>query len=70
MRLVSRSPDKWLQDLEQVHEQRQDREQRTRYLWVEADATDAEVEAACHRRIAEETAGADDRFVVFRWRSD
>jgi hypothetical protein len=67
---VSRSPDKWLQDLEQVHEQRQDRAQQTHDLWVEAGATDAEVEKACHRRIAEGTAGADDRFVVFRWRSD
>ena len=67
---MRRSPDKWLQDLEQVHEQRQTGERQTHYLWVEADATDAEVEAACNRRIAEGTASEGDRFVAFRWRAD
>jgi hypothetical protein len=66
---MTRSQGKWLDDLEQDHEQSQSHEQRTHYLWVEADATDAEVEEACNRRIAEGTAGADDRFVAFRWRS-
>jgi hypothetical protein len=67
---VKRSPDKRLQDLQQDLQQSQSRGRRTHYLWVEADATDAEVEAACNCRIADGTASEDDRFVVFRWRAD
>lgn len=67
---MKRSPDKRLQDLEQDLEQSQTRERRTHYLWVEADATDAETEEACNRRIAEGTASKGDRFIVFRWRAD
>ena len=67
---MKRSPSKRLQDLEKDLEQRRCRERRTHYLWVEADATDAETEEACNRRIAEGTASADDRFIAFRWRGD
>jgi hypothetical protein len=66
---MKRSSDKILQDLEQRHEQRRSRKQRTHYLWVEPDATDAEVEEECNRRIAQGTAGEGDQFVVFRWRA-
>jgi uncharacterized protein CbrC (UPF0167 family) len=67
---MKRSPDKRLQDLEQDQERSQNCERRTHYLWVEADATDAEVEDACNRRIAEGTASKGDRFIAFRWRAD
>jgi t-SNARE complex subunit (syntaxin) len=67
---MTRSQGKWLEDLEQDHEQNQSRKQRTHYLWVEPDATDAEVEEECNRRIAQGTAGEGDQFVAFRWRGD
>jgi hypothetical protein len=65
---MTRSRGKWLEDLEQDHEQ--SRGQRTHYLWVEPDATEAEVEQECNRRIAEGTASEGDQFVAFRWRAD
>ncbi len=67
---MKRSPDKWLQDLEQDHERIRNREQRTHYLWVEPGATAAEIEDACNREIAEGAASTEDRFVVFSWRAD
>jgi hypothetical protein len=66
---MKRSSDKRLADLEQGLTQRRARERRTHFLWVEPDATDAENEEACQRRIAEGTASAGDRFVLFRWRA-
>lgn len=63
---MRRSPDKRLQDLEQI----QARERRSHFLWVEPDATDAENDEICQRMIAEGTASAGDQFVLFRWRSD
>jgi hypothetical protein len=66
---MKRSSDKRLADLEQGLAQRRRRERRTHFLWVEPDATDAETEEACQRRIAEGTASAGDQFVLFRWRA-
>ena len=50
-------------------EQNRAREPRTHFLFVAADATDAEIAAERDRLIADGTASPDDRFIPFSWKS-